>query len=176
MKRRPVCKDVAGDEGGGAMMMAGRFSGPIVALSGLACLALFAVAGVGCADPAGPVVEIHDPVELNRLVSQSSQPVLVDFYKEGCENCLAFDPKLRQLSGQYAGRVVVAKFLLMQAKGVATSPAVAERYDISFYPTVILFVGGAPRKTFVMNYKVADYCAAIDGQLRKSPSAQRGDR
>ena len=117
------------------------------------------------------MADLHDAGELNRLVSQSSQPVLVDFYKQGCENCAAFEKTMGRLSGEYTGRVVFAEFMLMRANGAAASPELAEKYDILFYPTAILFRSGLPVKTFVTDYDIADYRAAL-GQPTSRPAGR----
>ena len=61
---------------------------------------------------------------------------LVDFWAAWCGPCKMAAPVLEELSGQYAGKVLVAKL------DVDAEPDVAAKYGVMSIPTVILFKDG----------------------------------
>ena len=69
-------------------------------------------------------------------VSQSSQPVLVDFWAPWCGPCRALAPIVDQVADQYAGKVKVVKL------DVDENPDLAVQYDVTTIPRVLLFKGG----------------------------------
>ncbi|MFB3894200.1 MAG: thioredoxin family protein [Phycisphaerae bacterium] len=124
-----------------------------VTLVGLPLLAL------GCASN---VVEIRDAAELQRVIADSKRPLLVDFYKAGCENCSAFEVTLRGLADEHKGQITAAKFLMKRANGEVTAEEFAQKNDILEFPTVILYVNGQERKRFVQQYNYDEYDKAIN--------------
>ena len=85
-------------------------------------------------------------------VLQSDLPVLVDFWGDHCAACRQISPVLRDLAGQYDGRLRIFK---MHA---AENPVSSGRFGIRSMPTVLVFTGGEvvaqlvgarPRQAFV---------------------------
>jgi thioredoxin len=74
--------------------------------------------------------------ELERLVSASPVPVLVDFYADWCGPCQSLSPILAQLGKRYAGRLVVAKIDTERHKRTAS------RLGVSGIPAVFVYRGG----------------------------------
>ena len=111
---------------------------------------------------AGPDTKEFTEGNFEREVLQASEPVLVDFYKGGCPTCLMLNPGLDQLAEEYQGRVLLAKFQLMTAYLVTTSVEIKKKYDIAFFPTVLLFVNGEEKRRWVMHYEMDDYRKALD--------------
>jgi len=142
--------------------VAGRLR-PRVGVARLICCA-FAAAGLqvlgGCAP--GDVTEVRDIPELQKIVASAKQPVVVDFYKAGCENCSAFEVTLGALAKDHKGRITVLKFLLKKADGNYTAPDFATEHEILSFPTVILYVNAIEWKRFVQQYKYNDYDEAIN--------------
>jgi thioredoxin 1 len=66
----------------------------------------------------------------------AAEPVLVDFTAEWCPPCRALAPILRELSTEQAGRL---KVLTVDGDD---QPALAARYRVKAFPTVIAFSGG----------------------------------
>ncbi len=139
--------------------------------AGIVAFAWLALLTGGCAG--GKMTPVSSAEEFQEKVIRASKPALVEFYKGGCPSCAALDPTMDKLADEYRGRAVVAKFELMTPAFTITSPEVKERYDISFYPTVILFVDGVELKRWVVEYSLADYRKALDaavGSPRGDPS------
>ena len=80
--------------------------------------------------------QAHTEEEFERLVLQSDQPVLVDFYATWCAPCRRLAPTIGELSKEYEGRAVFVKVDVDRGKSVA------QRYRISGIPTIMVFSGG----------------------------------
>ena len=83
------------------------------------------------------------------------------------------EPGLAQLQDEYGGRVTFAKFELVTSYFALTSQEVQNRYNISNFPTVILFVGGRERHRWVMDYDLNNYRTVLNGILREQGSGNR---
>jgi thioredoxin len=66
----------------------------------------------------------------------SDKVVLVDFWAQWCQPCLAMVPDLEAVASAYAGRVTVGKL------NVEEHGRVAEQYGIQAMPTLLIFKGG----------------------------------
>ena len=69
-------------------------------------------------------------------VLASPQPVLVDFSAEWCPPCQMITPVLEQIAGEQAGRLRVVTV------DVDENPVVADLYEVTSMPTLVLFRGG----------------------------------
>ena len=87
-----------------------------------------------------------------REVLESPLPVMVDFWGDHCAACRQISPVLRDLAGEYAGRVRIVKV------HAAENPSSAARFGVRAMPTVLVFssgqvvaqlVGARPRAAFV---------------------------
>jgi thioredoxin len=83
---------------------------------------------------------INSPAEFDELTSQSSLPILVDFWAAWCGPCRAVAPELEKLARQKSGTLVVAK---VDTEAV---PALAARFGIRSIPTLMLFRDGKLEK------------------------------
>ena len=117
----------------------------------------------GCASNELP--QIRDTFELERILATTNQPVLVDFYKGGCLQCIQLEDKLAPVAQEFGGRVVAGKVMLLTPIGISTNQAFAESNDIAYYPTVILYVNGKERHRFVRHYIMDDYRRALSDCL-----------
>lgn len=56
-----------------------------------------------------------------------------------------------------------------------TSEPVQAKYQIEYFPTVILIVNGKERQRWVMEYDLEKYRSVINAVLAEPPSAVTGD-
>lgn len=77
-----------------------------------------------------------DNTNFENEVIKSDIPVLVDFYADWCGPCRMIAPVIESLAEKYAGKVKVAKL------DVDKAGEIAQKYDVSGIPTVILYKGG----------------------------------
>jgi thioredoxin 1 len=72
----------------------------------------------------------------DETVVNSPLPALVDFWAVWCGPCRMIAPHVEALSGEFAGRAVVAKL------DVDTNRQTAIRFGIQSIPTILFFKGG----------------------------------
>jgi thioredoxin 1 len=73
--------------------------------------------------------------DFNEVVLENNQLVLVDFWATWCGPCKMIAPILEQLSED----ITDVTFVKVD---VDNNPGLADKYDISSIPTIILFKGG----------------------------------
>jgi thioredoxin 1 len=71
--------------------------------------------------------------EFEQTLSNSSLPVLVDFWADWCEPCHAFAPVLEAFAEEFAGKLAFYKFNVDEGQGIIS------RFSIRAIPTVIVF-------------------------------------
>jgi thioredoxin 1 len=69
-------------------------------------------------------------------VIDSSEPVLVDFSAVWCGPCKMLDPIVKQLAGEWNGKVKVVKIDADQ------NPNILMQYNVLGIPTLLFFKGG----------------------------------
>jgi len=80
--------------------------------------------------------EIASAADFDRLVSQSTLPVVVDFWAPWCGPCHAVAPEIAKVAARAAGRL-----LLVKVNTDAISE-LGERFHIRSIPTMAVFSGG----------------------------------
>lgn len=74
--------------------------------------------------------------DLERVVAETTVPVLVDFYADWCGPCKAMAPVLDEVARDRKGEVLVGKL------DTDRNPTMAVRYGIRGIPTLIVFREG----------------------------------
>jgi thioredoxin 1 len=74
--------------------------------------------------------------EFDRQISESTVPVVVDFWAEWCGPCHAIAPSVTKLAQEYDGRAFIGKV------DADEYPEILSRYGIMGIPTLIFFTGG----------------------------------
>lgn len=104
-------------------------------------------------------VQIENAADFDRLVLKAEQPVLVDFYSNGCPPCRRLAPTIEEFAEEYQGRAVVAKV------NVDRVPELARRYGIQGIPAVLFFDKGAETQRLVGLRPRNAYTEVLDGLL-----------
>lgn len=101
------------------------------------------------------IIEINDNT-FEQEVLQSDVPVLVDFWAPWCGPCRAIAPVIDELSGEYEGKLKVAKC------NVDDNPKTPGRYGIRAIPTLIIFKGGNVSEQITGAVAKSQITAAVD--------------
>ena len=71
--------------------------------------------------------------QFGELISTPGKLVVVDYHADWCGPCKMLGPVLKEVAGEYAGRSVVAKINVDQAKALAQKEGVGGIPDVRFY-------------------------------------------
>jgi thioredoxin len=91
---------------------------------------------VGAESDDGHPMTVTDATFQRDVLDVRGKPVLVDFWAQWCGPCRMLAPALEQIAGEANGRFVVAKL------NVDENPRVAQQYDISSIPAMLIFKDG----------------------------------
>ncbi|HEY3708014.1 MAG TPA: thioredoxin [Amycolatopsis sp.] len=93
-------------------------------------------------------------------VLEHDQPVLVDFWATWCPPCRMIAPVLAEIAEERAGSLTVREV------NTDENPETARAYQVMSLPTLMLFRGGEPVRTFVGARPKAKLLAELDDALR----------
>lgn len=84
---------------------------------------------------------ISEPIHVtdaafDKVVLQSTIPVIVDFWAPWCGPCKTVAPILDKLAKDYSGKIIVAKM------NVDENPTVPSKYGVQNIPTMLFFANG----------------------------------
>ena len=83
----------------------------------------------------GAVIELDD-MRFDRLVRDSSLPLMVDFYSPSCGPCRMLAPVIDHIARNFAGRILVAKL------DTSRHQMTAGKFNIRGVPTLLFFKQG----------------------------------
>src|SRR5476649_961803 len=84
--------------------------------------------------PAFPV-EMRQTADFDRLIAQSSLPVVVDYWAPWCGPCRMVAPELQKVATRQAGKILVVKVNTDELSDLG------QRYSIRSIPTLAIFAG-----------------------------------
>ncbi len=91
--------------------------------------------GADLSGPAEPI-EVPSVGAFDKLVKDSTLPVVVDFWAPWCGPCHMVAPEIARVAKNQAGRWIVAKV------NTDALPELGERYRVMSIPTMAVFKGG----------------------------------
>src|SRR5262249_55117444 len=85
--------------------------------------------------PAEPI-ELHSSSDFDRLIANSSLPVVVDSWAPWCGPCRMVAPELQKVAARQAGQAIVVKVNTDELSDLG------QRFGIRSIPTLAVFAGG----------------------------------
>ncbi|OCG78183.1 thioredoxin TrxA [Gilliamella sp. Occ4-3] len=95
----------------------------------------------------------------DKVVNESSKPVLVDFWASWCKPCKMVAPILEEIAQEYSDKIVIAKL------NIEENPNIAPKFGIRGIPTLLIFKNGQVAATQVGALSKAQLRDFIDPQL-----------
>ncbi len=104
-------------------------------------------------------LEITD-ANFEEMVTNATQPVLLDFWAEWCGPCRMVGPVVEELSKDYSGKAVVGKV------NVDVNPDISMKFGIRNIPTILFFKDGKVVDKQVGAVPKSVLAGKLDAQLK----------
>ena len=104
------------------------------------------------------IVAVTDDT-FEKVVLESAEPVLVDYWAEWCGPCKMISPILNEIADEYAGRIKVTKL------NIDENPQTPPKYGIRGIPTLMLFKNGNVDATKVGALSKSQLTVFLDSNL-----------
>ncbi len=98
--------------------------------------------------------------DFDKVVLQSTTPVLVDFWAPWCGPCRMVAPVVEELAKEYEGKVAFTKL------NVDQNAKTAGKYGIMSIPTLLIFKNGEPVSHLVGFRPKAELKRSLDAVLK----------
>lgn len=95
----------------------------------------------------------------DKVINDTTKPVLVDFWAEWCGPCKMVAPILEEIAQEYRDKILIAKL------NVEDNPNISPRFGIRGIPTLLIFKKGQVVATQVGALSKAQLKKFIDAQL-----------
>jgi thioredoxin 1 len=93
------------------------------------------MASINTEVPMAEMLHVTEDTFKNEVLD-SNQPVLVDFSAVWCQPCKMLDPVVKQLAGEWDGKVKVVKI------DADENPGLVMQFGVMGIPTLLFFKGG----------------------------------
>jgi thioredoxin 1 len=93
------------------------------------------MASINLEDPMAEMLHVTEDTFKNEVLD-STDPVLVDFSAVWCQPCKMLDPVVKQLAGEWDGKVKVVKI------DADENPGLVMQFGVMGIPTLLFFKGG----------------------------------
>ena len=97
--------------------------------------------------------------EFQDLITNSTVPVVVDFWAAWCAPCRAFATVIEAFSEEYNGKVIVGKV------NVDEETKLAQQFNVMSIPTVLIFKGGSLVETLIGSRSLDDLAESVDKHI-----------
>ena len=106
----------------------------------------------------GEIINVTD-ADFEEKVLKADGPVLVDYWAPWCGPCKVVAPILEDLSGDYAGKLTIAKL------NIDENPDTPKKYGVRGIPTLTVFKNGDVEATKVGALSKSQLTAFLDSTL-----------
>lgn len=100
-----------------------------------------------------------DDTNFESTISESTKPILVDFWAEWCGPCRVVSPIVDELAEEYNEQMTFAKL------NVDLAPEAARTYQVMSIPTLIIYVDGKEAKRLIGSRTKGDFVNELQEYL-----------